>query len=115
MSRGEICPNRQRRGGARSLQSPAFMRDHDRSLGEAAPPDDGHRGSFTLPDEVLQTDAPAEPSPPLHSDVARREPLRSRPWDQNPEAEPARASGLMLLFVMLLSAVAVVGALYLLW
>jgi len=39
----------------------------------AAPPDDGHQGSFTTPDQVMQVPAAARPEagPPLASDASR--------------------------------------------
>jgi hypothetical protein len=46
--------------------------------GKAAPPDDGHAGSFTRPQDVLEPDDEGEaPSPPLHHDPhPRNAPLR---------------------------------------
>jgi hypothetical protein len=41
----------------------------------AAPPDDGHRGADTSPDESFEVGASSEPSsihPPLHRDPARQ-------------------------------------------
>jgi hypothetical protein len=39
----------------------------------AAPPDDGHQGSFTRPDETLEMHAADQPphGPPLHRDPVR--------------------------------------------
>jgi hypothetical protein len=41
----------------------------------AAPPDDGHQGSFTRPDEVLEMHAADQPphGPALHKDAVRLE------------------------------------------